>query len=98
MLPLSHLSFVLLVRIGNLSQPLAKAIKMLPLLSSLVCLAVVALAQFPPEPENVTVLKSKFGDGVTISFKEVRTTMIETLRGLVTDDEISLASVKPHQG
>ena len=28
-------------------------------------------AQFPPAPENVTVLKSKFGDGVTISYKEV---------------------------
>ncbi|KAF3067462.1 Carboxypeptidase S1 like protein B [Daldinia childiae] len=29
-----------------------------------------ARAQFPPTPENVTVLKSKFGDGVTISYKE----------------------------
>lgn len=27
-------------------------------------------AQFPPTPENVTVLESKFGDGVTISYKE----------------------------
>ncbi|KAI1635646.1 carboxypeptidase S1-like protein B [Biscogniauxia mediterranea] len=29
-----------------------------------------ALAGFPPTPENVTVLQSKFGDGVTISYKE----------------------------
>ncbi|KAI0182161.1 serine carboxypeptidase [Hypoxylon sp. FL1284] len=29
-----------------------------------------ARAQFPPTPENVTVLKSKFADGVTISYKE----------------------------
>jgi hypothetical protein len=28
-------------------------------------------AQFPPTPEGVTVLQSKFGDGVTISYKEV---------------------------
>ncbi|KAI0131482.1 carboxypeptidase S1-like protein B [Daldinia grandis] len=27
-------------------------------------------AQFPPTPEDVTILKSKFGDGVTISYKE----------------------------
>ncbi|KAI0843260.1 serine carboxypeptidase [Hypoxylon sp. FL0890] len=26
--------------------------------------------QFPPTPKNVTVLESKFGDGVTISYKE----------------------------
>ncbi|KAI1395449.1 serine carboxypeptidase [Hypoxylon fuscum] len=33
-------------------------------------LASFAKAQFPPTPEGVTVLKSKFGDGVTISYKE----------------------------
>ncbi|KAI1408193.1 serine carboxypeptidase [Hypoxylon sp. FL1857] len=27
-------------------------------------------AQFPPTPENVTIIESKFGDGVTISYKE----------------------------
>lgn len=27
-------------------------------------------AQFPPKPEGVTVLKSKFHENVTISFKE----------------------------
>ncbi|KAI1762779.1 carboxypeptidase S1-like protein B [Hypoxylon sp. FL1150] len=36
----------------------------------LAVLALPARAQFPPTPENVTVLKSKFGDGVTISYKE----------------------------
>ena len=30
-----------------------------------------AIAQFPPIPENVTVLNSKFNDGVYISYKEV---------------------------
>ncbi|KAI0156451.1 carboxypeptidase S1 [Xylariaceae sp. FL1272] len=30
----------------------------------------LAQAQFPPAPENVTVLESKFGNGVTISYKE----------------------------
>lgn len=29
-------------------------------------------AQFPPKPEGVTVLKSKFNENVTISYKEVR--------------------------
>jgi hypothetical protein len=34
-------------------------------------LAGVAIAQFPPKPEGVTVLRSKFHENVTISFKEV---------------------------
>lgn len=29
------------------------------------------LAQFPLTPEGVTILESKFGDGVKISYKEV---------------------------
>ena len=29
------------------------------------------VAQLPPKPEGVTVLKSKFHENVTISFKEV---------------------------
>jgi hypothetical protein len=28
-------------------------------------------AQFPPQPEGLKVLESRFGDGVTISYKEV---------------------------
>lgn len=38
------------------------------LLSGLVGLAV---AQFPPEPEGITLLRSKFHENVTISYKEV---------------------------
>lgn len=34
-------------------------------------LASFAAAQFPPKPEGVTTLKSKFHENVTISFKEV---------------------------
>lgn len=34
-------------------------------------LASLAAAQFPPKPEGVTVLRSKFHENVTISFKEV---------------------------
>ncbi|UKZ82733.1 hypothetical protein TrVFT333_010529 [Trichoderma virens FT-333] len=33
-------------------------------------LASLAVAQFPPKPEGVTVLRSKFHENVTISFKE----------------------------
>ena len=31
----------------------------------------LAVAQFPPALEGVTVLESRFGDGVKISYKEV---------------------------
>lgn len=34
-------------------------------------LAGLAAAQFPPTPEGVKVIKSKFHENVTISFKEV---------------------------
>ncbi|KAJ3553261.1 hypothetical protein NPX13_g10925 [Xylaria arbuscula] len=37
-----------------------------------VLLAHFGVAQFPPTPEGVTVIESKFGNGVTISYKEVR--------------------------
>jgi len=33
----------------------------------------LAVAQFPPTPENVTVIKSRFDEGITISYKEVCT-------------------------
>lgn len=44
-------------------------IKLLLLIASGV--AHVALAQFPPASEGIKVIKSKFHDGVTISYKEV---------------------------
>jgi hypothetical protein len=31
----------------------------------------LAVAQFPPTLENVTVIKSRFDEGITISYKEV---------------------------
>jgi hypothetical protein len=34
--------------------------------------AALVAAQFPPTPEGFTVLESKFGDGVQILYKEVR--------------------------
>jgi hypothetical protein len=43
-------------------------------INALAVAAVVAApvwAQFPPEPEGVTVLKSKFDERITISYKEV---------------------------
>lgn len=40
--------------------------------SVLASLAALAVAQFPPAPEGVTVLKSKFDERVTITYKEVR--------------------------
>lgn len=35
-------------------------------------LAASAIAQFPAEPVGLKVLESRFGDGVTITYKEVR--------------------------
>jgi hypothetical protein len=37
----------------------------------LVAMAGLASAQFPPKPEGMKVLKSKFHENVTISYKEV---------------------------
>lgn len=39
--------------------------------ASLLVLAGFGFAQFPSTPEGVTVLDSKFGDGVKLSWKEV---------------------------
>jgi len=41
------------------------------ILSLLVALTGLTTAYFPPEPEGITVLKSKFHKDVTISYKEV---------------------------
>lgn len=38
----------------------------------LLSLLPTAFAGFPAQPKDVTTLQSKFGDGVTISYKEVR--------------------------
>ena len=45
--------------------------KMYRALALLMCIT-FALAQFPPEPEGITVLRSRFDNGVTISYKEVQ--------------------------
>lgn len=37
----------------------------------LLAAGIPALAQFPPKPEGVKVLESKFGDGAKITYKEV---------------------------
>jgi hypothetical protein len=44
---------------------------MLAEILTLFVLIVATFAQFPPEPEGITTLKSKFGDGVSISYKQV---------------------------
>ena len=44
------------------------------------CLSQPALAGFPTSPEGVTVLESRFGDNVTISYKE--TYICETTPGV----------------
>lgn len=36
------------------------------------------IAQFPPKPEGVTVLDSKFNDGIYISYKEVWSYRVNT--------------------
>lgn len=49
-------------------------------LASLLLYAQVARAQFPPKPTGTTVLQSKFGDGVYISYKEVSTKISMVIR------------------
>jgi hypothetical protein len=43
---------------------------MLSRVAAVLGLAGLACAQLPPKPEGVTILKSKFHENVTISFKE----------------------------
>lgn len=47
---------------------------------SLLALGGIATAQFPPTPEGLTVLKSRFDDGVSISYKENE--LCETTEGV----------------
>lgn len=56
----------------------------LSVLASVASLIQPGLAQFPPEPEGVTILKSKFDERIEISYKEV---------GLILN---SAAMVNPH--
>jgi hypothetical protein len=42
--------------------------------NALLCATVIA--QFPPSPENVTTIQSRFDDGITISYKEVCTVIV----------------------
>jgi hypothetical protein len=39
-------------------------------------------SQFPPQPKGITVLKSKFHENVTISFKEVYFRVLFLCKGL----------------
>ncbi|OTA54958.1 serine carboxypeptidase [Hypoxylon sp. EC38] len=59
-------------------------------------------AQFPPTPENVTVLDSRFGDGVTISYKEPgiceTTPGVKSYAGYVYLPPGSLADLGEDQG
>jgi len=50
------------------------------LLAAVAGITSVAQAQFPPKPENVTVLESKLVEGVKISYKE--TELCETTPGV----------------
>lgn len=45
-------------------------IPFLLIVNSLLC--AFAFAQLPPTPEGVTTIRSRFDDGITISYKEVR--------------------------
>ena len=53
-----------------LSAPRSAAVALLLSASS-------TLAQFPAEPVGIKVLESRFGDGVTITYKEVHARVIE---------------------
>ena len=71
-----------------ISKILHRALSLLPLLP-------ICHAQFPLEPEGVTVLESKFGDGVEISYKEVCNSTSSTTAS--ADSSCRPISVKQHQ-
>lgn len=54
-----------------------------------------AYSQFPPTPENVTTIKSKFNSDITISYKEVCVFYAWELR--LANKIYSLEYAKPHQ-
>ncbi|OQO09089.1 hypothetical protein B0A48_05980 [Cryoendolithus antarcticus] len=56
------------------------AYSMVARLTGVLAVASLSSAQFPPQPEGITVLQSKFGDGISISYKE--TTICETTPGV----------------
>ena len=45
--------------------------------ASIHLLPLVAAQYFPPIPENITTIRSKFDSGITVSYKEVRHTLLE---------------------
>jgi hypothetical protein len=47
--------------------------------AALLALVDFGCAQFPPTPEGVTVRDSKFGDGVQLSWKEVRSLAVHVV-------------------
>jgi hypothetical protein len=57
--------------------------------------AAPTLAQFPAEPVGLKVLESRFGDGVKITFKEVRTILEIYYCSFLTTNPRT-RSVKPH--
>jgi hypothetical protein len=74
-----------------------KLLNMRPFISLLVNALIfsLAVAQFPPTPENVTIIKSRFDEGITISYKEVCTLsllLLAPLNALLS----SLGSVRLH--
>ena len=70
-MPIYSIGFLLLALLARSSCINDRADKMIGtiVLSGLLALA---SAQFPPTPEGLTILRSKFNENVTISFKEVR--------------------------
>lgn len=62
----------------------------------LTSLAGLASAQFPPKPEGITLLRSKFHENVTLSFKEASTIlfrfpgMLESPHGTLLMENICL--------
>ncbi len=63
-------------------------------------LCAFTVAQFPPAPENVTTIKSRFNDKITISYKEVCAVDLLPLRspwvGFLTLFSLSLVYVRLH--
>jgi hypothetical protein len=59
--------------------------------ASLLALTGFGNAQFPPTPEGVTVLDSRFGDGVQLSWKEVCLSLVGLLVSNADGDRTTFA-------
>lgn len=69
----------------------------LPVLAWAAALVEPVVSQFPPTPEGVKVIESKFNERITISYKEVRCNLVRMDSTELQLTPCSLNSARPHR-